>query len=228
MWQPVSIWVTETAAVFVKDWRCEFRTRYALNTVVLFALTTLVVISIALGPLGAASAAGENVLPVLLWLLLLFAVTAGLPRTFVHEEEIHTSTALRLAATPSALFAGKAAYSLTLVLALEVLVTPLYLGMFQLEVRSLGPFIAALVAGGYGLSVAGTLIASIIAQGRGRGTLFSVLSFPILLPLLLLVIELTRGAVVGDPPGVALQQLLLYDGSVTVAGFMLFPVVWNP
>jgi hypothetical protein len=26
----------------------------------------------------------------------------------------------------------------------------------------------------------------------------------------------------------ALLQLLLYDATVTVAGFMLFPVVWNP
>jgi hypothetical protein len=55
-----------------------------------------------------------------------------------------------------------------------------------------------------------------------------VLSFPILLPLLLLVVELTRSAVAGGLGGVALSQLLLYDASVSVAGLMLFPVVWNP
>jgi ABC-type transport system involved in cytochrome c biogenesis permease component len=54
------------------------------------------------------------------------------------------------------------------------------------------------------------------------------MAFPILLPLLLIAVELSRGAVAGDPAGVALLQLLLYDASVTVAGFMLFPVVWNP
>jgi len=45
---------------------------------------------------------------------------------------------------------------------------------------------------------------------------------------LILAVELTRNAVAGAPAGVALVQLLLYDGVVTIAGLMLFPVVWNP
>jgi heme exporter protein B len=97
--------------------------------------------------------------------------------------------------------------------------------------------VAALAAGGYGLAVGSTLVAAIIAQARTKGTLFSVLSFPVLLPLLLLVVELTRAAVSGDvgeasaaggAAGVALTQLVLYDASVSIAGLMLFPVVWNP
>ena len=75
-----STWAAEAAAVFVKEWRCEFRTRYALNTLALFALTTLVVVSFSLGPLGVAKAEGTAVLPVLLWIILLFSAAAGLPR----------------------------------------------------------------------------------------------------------------------------------------------------
>jgi heme exporter protein B len=221
-------WAAEATAVFLKEWRCEFRTRYALNTLGLFAFTTLVVVSISLGPLGIARAQGSAVLPVLLWLILLFSVAAGLPRAFIQEEESQTATALRLAATPSALFCGKLLYCLTLVGALEILVTPVYLTLMNLEVANPGLLIAALAAGGYGLAVGSTLVAAIIAQARTKGTLFSVLSFPILLPLLLLAVELTRSAVAGGLGGMALSQLVLYDGSVTVAGLMLFPVVWNP
>jgi heme exporter protein B len=221
-------WAAEAAAVFVKEWRCEFRTRYALNTLALFAFTTLVVVSFSLGPLGVMRSQGTSVLPVLLWIILLFSVAAGLPRAFVQEEETQTATALRLAATPSALFCGKLLYGLTLVLALEALVTPAYLIMTSLDVASPGLLAAVLAAGGYGLAVGSTLVASIIAQARSKGTLFSVLSFPVLLPLLVLAVELTRGAVTGEPGGVALPVLLLYDAAVTVAGLMLFPVVWNP
>jgi heme exporter protein B len=160
--------------------------------------------------------------------ILLFSVAAGLPRAFVQEEEAQTATALRLAATPSALFCGKLLYCLTLVAALEALLTPVYLVMMNLEVASPGLLAGSLAAGGYGLAAGSTLVAAIIAQGRSKGTLFSVLSFPILLPLLLLVIELTRNAVSGEPAGMALPQLLLYDASVTIAGLMLFPTVWNP
>jgi heme exporter protein B len=228
MYRDTSTWASEAAAVFAKEWRCEFRTRYALNTLALFAFTTLVVVSFSLGPLGVARSQGTAVLPVLLWIILLFSVAAGLPRSFVQEEETHTATALRLSATPSALFCGKLLYGLTLVFALEALVTPAYLMMTSLEVASPALLAGVLAAGGYGLASGSTLVAAIIAQARSKGTLFSVLSFPVLLPLLVLTVDLTRGATTGDPGGVALPVLLLYDAAVTVAGLMLFPAVWNP
>jgi heme exporter protein B len=223
-----SIWALEVGSVFAKEWRCELRTRYALNTLGLFAFTTLVVVAAALGPLGVSAARTGSVLPVLLWIILLFAAAAGLPRSFVTEEETGTATALRMAAPPSVLFAGKLAYGATLVLALELFVTPLFLAVMDLKVASPGLFTVTLAAGGYGLAAGSTLVAAIIAQARGKGTLFAVLSFPVLLPLLLLAVELTRAGVAGDSGGTALMQILLYDGSVTIAGLMLFPVVWNP
>jgi heme exporter protein B len=228
MWRDASTWAAEAMAVFAKEWRVEFRTRYALSSLGLFAFTTLVVVSVSLGPLGVSLAQGTAVLPVLLWIILLFSAAAGLPRAFVHEEETQTATALRLAATPSALFCGKLLFGLTLTFALEILVTPVYVAMTSLTVKSPGLLAAVLAAGGFGLAAGSTLVAAIIAQARAKGTLFSVLAFPVLLPLLLIAVELTRGAVAGDAADVALLQLLLYDASVTVAGFMLFPVVWNP
>ncbi len=74
----------------------------------------------------------------------------------------------------------------------------------------------------------GTLVAVMVAQARGRGTLFAVLLFPVLVPLLVMAVALTRQAVSGEPAPVELYQLLLYDASVIVAGLMLFPVLWNP
>ncbi|HKI86560.1 MAG TPA: heme exporter protein CcmB [Thermoanaerobaculia bacterium] len=228
MSRAVLSWWSEAIAVFAKDWRSEFRTRYALNTVALFALTTLVLVSLGLGPLGSQGAERATVLPTLLWLILLFASSAGLPRSFVHEEESGTAVALRLAATPSAIFVGKALFSLSLLLAIEALVAPLYLALVQLTVARPGLFVIVLVLGGWGVSLGSTLIAAIISQARGKGALFTVLAFPLLLPLFLLAIELTRTAIVGDPTGPALAQLALYDGALTVGPLMLFPSVWLP
>jgi heme exporter protein B len=221
-------WASEAVAVFVKDWHAELRSRHALHTVLLFAVTTLVTLTLALGPLGVSSGERLAVLPALLWVILLFAAAAGLPRGFVQEEETHTATALRLAATPSALFCGKALYSVTLLLALEVILVPLYVGMMQLPVASFGLLIAALAAGGLGLALASTLLAAIVAQAQGRGALYPILGFPVLIPLLLLSVELTRGAVAGSAAEGVLANLLLYDASMAVAGLMLFPLVWNP
>lgn len=227
MSRPVSSWVAETLAILLKEWRGELRTRYALNTVALFAVTTLVVVSINLGPLGVSRAA-LPVLPVVLWLILLFAASAGLPRSFVHEEEIHTAAALRLAATPSALYCGKMLYNLSLIYLLELLVAPLYLMLLELAVAEPVTFVAALAAGGFGLAAGSTLIAAMVAQARIKATLFAVLAFPVLLPLLVFAVQLTLGAVAGDPKNGLVELLILYDGTLLVAGLMLFPVIWNP
>lgn len=224
----VSSWLAEAAAVFAKEWRSELRTRYALSTLGLFAVTTLITVSISLGPLGVATMERTTVMPVLLWVILLFSVMAGLPRAFVHEEESKTALALRLAAEPSAVFVGKLAYSWTVVMALGALVVPLFSTMMQLEVKTPVLLLLAVVAGGYGLAAGGTLVAAIIAQARSSSGLFAVLALPVLLPLLVLAIDLTRASVAGDFVPVVPVQLLLYDASVTVAGLMLFPVVWNP
>lgn len=225
-----SAWIAEAAALFAKEWRSELRGRQAISTLALFAITTLVVLSLALGPVGVAREDRTWVAPVVLWILLLFSAALGLPRAFVREEESRTAAALRLAATPSAVFAGKLLYTLSLILGLEILVAPLFLAALQIELLQFGTFALALGLGGLGLAAASTLVAAIAAQGEGKTTLFSVLALPVLVPLLLLAVTLTRAAL--EPAGAGadgiVTQLLMYDGTVVVAGFMLFPAVWNP
>lgn len=217
----------ETWAILGKEWKCELRTRYALSTVFLFAVTTLVMVSLAVGPIGS-DPKTRPLLPVFLWLIVLFAATAGLPRTFVHEEESHSADALRLSARPAALFCGKCLYNLSLILALELAIAPLFIGMLKLPIERPGDFALALLGGGIGLAVGSTLIAAMVSQARSRGPLFAVLAFPILLPVLKLAIEGTLGAVLGEPAQMALMLAFLYDAMVTVAGLMLFPAIFNP
>jgi heme exporter protein B len=221
-------WAAEAAAVFVKDWRCELRTRHAVSTLALFALTTLIVASLILGPIGNDREMAQRVVPVLVWLILLFAAAAGLPRAFVHEEESRTAIALRLAARPSAIFAGKLLHVATLVALLELIVAPLAVVLFDLAVAQPWRFAAALAAGGLAVAGATTLLAAIVAQGRGASTLFAVLALPILLPALALAVGAARVALTGVGEGDLLSLLVLYDGSIVVAGFLLFPAIWNP
>jgi heme exporter protein B len=100
--------------------------------------------------------------------------------------------------------------------------------MVQLPVASPGLLVTVLAAGAVGLAAASTLVAVMVAQARARGTLFAVLLFPVLVPLLVMAVALTREAVSGEPAAVGLLQLVLYDASVIVAGLMLFPAMWNP
>jgi heme exporter protein B len=119
-------------------------------------------------------------------------------------------------------------YNLSLIMALEVVVVPLFVGMLALPIENRAAFAGGLLVGGFGLAVASTLIAAMVAQARARGPLFAVLAFPILLPLLKLAVDTSLGAVFGTPVDVALTLAILYDAMVLVASLMLFPAIFNP
>lgn len=219
-------WLVAAGAVCAKDLRAEFRTRYALSASGLFALTTLVAVSLALGPWGVE----QDLLAALLWIVLFFAALAGLARTFVHEEEAQTAPALRLAAPAGAVYLGKYLFNLVLLLLLEVLLVPLFIVLLGLHVGSAGLFVLVLLLGSLGLAGTTTIVAALVARASARGTLLTVLAFPLLLPLLLSAIagtRLTLAPAAGPGVGPFLQVLGAYAVALVTASLLLFPVIWN-
>jgi heme exporter protein B len=216
-------------AVFRKDVRAELRTRYALNAVGLFAASTVVALSLGLGPLPA-SPELPLIHAALLWIAVLFAAFTGLARAFVQEEEARTAAALRLSAAPLAVYLGKLLFNLLLLLFLDVLTAGLFVVLLRVEIGNVGMFVALLLAGSLGLVAATTLIAAIIARASVKGALFAVLSFPLLAPLLVVAIKGTALAIEGAPwaRGIApLQVLLSYTVALFTASLFLFGSVWE-
>ena len=225
MWR----FLAEAAAVAAKDLRAEFRTRVALNSLGLFALTVLAAVSYTVGPYRITPEDRPFLLAVLLWIVVFFAALAGLDRSFVKEEESHTAPLLRLAASPSAVWAGKLAFNLLLIYALMAVLVPLYCILMGYRLELVGGFLLILVLGGYTLAVVTTIIAAIIARALTRGALFSVLSLPLLLPLLIFLIQGTAGAAEGEVETVSntIRAVLSMGGIMTIVSAALFPVVWS-
>ncbi len=224
-----SILAKASWAVFRKDVRSELRTRYALNALALFAVSTVVALSLGVGPL---TNTPERPLihAALLWIAVLFAAFTGLARAFVQEEEARTAAALRLAAPPLAVYLGKLLFNLMLLLLLDLLVAALSVVLLHVEIGSPGLFAALLLAGSLGLVAATTLIAAIIARASVKGALFAVLSFPLLVPLLVVAIQGTALALEGrgwDRGAAPLQVLLAYTVALFTASLFLFGSVWE-
>jgi heme exporter protein B len=218
-------------AVFVKDLRSELRTRYALNTLVLFAASAAVAVSLGVGFIGLRRTEEALLIQAaLLWIALLFAALNGLSRGFVHEEETRTITALRLAAPPIAVYLGKLLFNLVLLAILDIVTTILFIILVRVEVGSPLAFVLVLSAGGVGLATATTILAAIIARASFKSALFAVLAFPLLVPVLIIAIQSTARAL--DTGGVvavlpAVQFLLAYALATFVASLMLFRFVWE-
>ena len=225
MWR----WLAEALAVAAKDLRTEFRTRVALNSLGLFALTVLAAVSYTVGPYRITAEDRPFLLAVLLWIVVFFAALAGLDRSFVKEEESHTAPLLRLAASPGAVWFGKLLFNLVLIYALMAMLVPLYCILMGYRILLVEGFLVILALGGYTLAVVTTIIAAIIARALTRGALFSVLSLPLLLPLMIFLIQGTAGAAEGtvDTVNNTIRAVLSMGGIMTIVSGALFPVVWS-
>lgn len=213
-------------AVLAKDVKSEFRTRYAVNAILLFAVMTLVAVSFSVGGVGL----DRTVQASLLWIIIYFSAMSGLSRAFVHEEDAKTAMALRLAAPPGAVFGGKLLFNYVLLSALELVIVPLFVGMMNVHVSGWPLFLAILLMGSAGLAVSSTMVAAIVSRANARGALFAVLAFPLILPLLITAIRGTQVALAaaafaaGTPE---LKLLVSYTGVEFVISLLIFRFVWE-
>jgi heme exporter protein B len=219
-------WLTGAIAVLQKDIQLELRSRYALNTLLLFAVSSLLIVAFAIG----GSPLDSDLRAVVLWIIILFSGIAGLAHAFVSEEERGTTLLLQLNATPSAVFTGKLMFNLFLSLLMNAVVAVAFAMVLGLDYSYLLTLAFILLLGAVGLSGATTLISAIIARTPNKGPLFAVLSFPILVPLLLSVISGTTKALEGTAVagvGSELATLVGYAGVVITASILLFDYLWR-
>jgi heme exporter protein B len=212
--------------IFQKDIRQEFKTRYSLNAIFLFALVTLVAVSFSIGTFNAS----EEIKSALLWIIIFFSAMSGLSHIFVREEEKHTADTLKLVTLPTPVFVGKFLFNLFLLLVLEIIIVPLFFAVMNFEVTGVALFISILVLGSLGLAAGATMTAAIISKASAKGALFAVLSFPILLPVIVAGINGTKISVTQEMFSEAageIQMLFAYSVVVITAAILLFEFVWN-
>ncbi len=220
-------WFRSVINIFRKDWHSELRTRYAISALVMFVVTTISIMVFALG----SESAPTDALSGMLWVVIFFASMSGLARTFVSEEERGTSMTLQLLAVPSAIYVGKLLFNLVLVVAVNTLTVVLYTIVLNgFVVKTFSIFAWTIALGSIGLAASSTIIAAIIAKANTKGTLYPVLSFPILLPLLLTCINATRlsteGAFLNESFG-EFQFLVSYIVVVITSSVVLFDYIWK-
>ena len=219
-------WLAGTWAVFRKDLRIELRNRYAVNSLLLFVLGALFLVLFAVGP----QPLSARVQSALLWIVMLFAASLGLGRSFVSEEEGGTALLLRLNTRASTVFVGKFLFNLLLVAGLTVVAAGAFLLLLDIPIRSPGLLSAVLGLGTLGLASATTLLAALVARAARRGPLLPVLLLPLLVPLLVSGTSATRKAMNGRPWVQAQDELLTlvgFAGATLSASIVLFDYVWE-
>ena len=211
-------------AVLAKDAVCEFRTRYAVGALIMFALTALSSISMTM----AGAVLPPEFAAALLWVVLFFCAMAGLARVFVQEQEAGTLAGLRLYASVLTVFFGKLLFNLVLLAGLTCLVVPLFIMFLNVQVGEWLPFILILAFGNAGIAAVSTLTAAMVMYAQGKHAVFTVLTFPVLLPQFLSAISATAEVLAGGAPEFSEFVFMAgYDAAVVAAGILLFDYLWQ-
>ncbi len=218
--------INSAIKILSKDIKSEIRNRYAINSLLMFVIVTISIIRFAIGN----EKIETEILSGLLWIVIFFSAISGLARVFIKEEEKETSFALKLSSDTNSVFLGKFFFNLILTYGLNIVILILFIAITNFNIGNFGGFIITVALGNFGLVTSSTIIAAIISKANTKGTLYPVLAFPILLPLLLTVIDATKLASSGEDTLTLMpdfQILAAYAVVVLVVSLMLFRFIWE-
>lgn len=162
-----------------------------------------------------------------LWLAVLFGMFPALARGFISEEELGTADLLRLGARPSCVFWGKWLFHMTLYAVLSAVLVPLYMLMIAPLEGAWWAWLALWGLGGVGLVTVLTLCGALVAGTASRGALLAVVTFPLLLPMVLMLIATTEQILQARPVWQSLQGILGYGLTLSTGAAWIFEKIWR-
>lgn len=208
-----------------KDLRLELRTKQTVGVASVFALLVVVAFAFTFVRTGADPATvGRGGL----WVAFLFAGTVGVMQTAGVEDRDAALEGLLLAPVDrSSVYVGKVISTAVFVVAVAVLTlaaSSVFLG-YPLPPEAVLPVVGVVVAAAFGFSAAGVVVAFLAVRSRLGELLVPVVLLPVVVPVLLAGVELTRGVAAGSLPASWLRLLLAYDGILLLAGVATFEYV---
>jgi len=213
-----------------KDLVVEVRSRELAYTTLFFAVACVLVFAFAFVREGRAlddAAAG------ILWVSIAFSGTLALGRAFERERQNETLKALLLAPTERpAVYLGKLAGLLLLMMGVELVVVPVVGLLFGAPIFR-APFLlgSLLAAGTLGFAGVGTLFAAMLVRAHSRDVLLPILLYPITVPVVIAGVRGTAAIFAADPNFDAawswLSMLIFFDAVFVTLAFWTFGPVMS-
>ncbi len=188
--------MSEWLTIFSKDVRVELRAKHTISSVFIFALIVLTLLSYTLGTYANLI---KDLVPVLIWIILLFSGVLSLNRTFVREKETGTLEGLLLSPIKNrSILIGKILYNLFIMLVLMIVIFPLSIVLFNLTVNfNMVLVFLEIFIGIIGFVIVGSIIASLVMDARAREVLLPVVLFPLLIPVVIPSVSASKKTIMG-------------------------------
>lgn len=219
-WRKVSLLVA-------KDWLVELRSREGFTVMLFFAVVMLFLFHFSLHPDRENT---STLAPGLLWLAIIFTGVLGLGKSFQIEQTNECLEQLLLIPGDRGnIYLGKLVGNVTAMLAVELLIIPLFALFFQIALWDrLLPLLVVALLGTIGFAAIGTLFSALTVNIRARDVLFPLLLFPLIVPVIIGTVTATGILIAGGSISEAsgwLKLLGVFDTIFLTIAYLTFEFV---
>jgi heme exporter protein B len=215
----------EITELIRKDFLLELRQRYAINGILLYVFSTIFVVQLCFGRV-----IDDKTWVALFWIILLFAAFNAVSKSFIQENSSRRLYYYMLA-SPVSVILSKMVYNAFLMVLLGSLSLLLYTVFMGFPAFDMRLFIPAFLLGSIGIAAALTMVSAIASRSGNNAALMAILGFPVVLPLLLILVKASQTALNGPVDDLKilsmLASVLLIDTVVLILAVILFPYLWR-
>jgi heme exporter protein B len=208
-----------------KEIRLEWRSKYAINGVLLYVVSTIFVCY-----LSFVSIPTKLTWNALFWIIMLFAAINAVAKSFLQESKGRHLYIYTLV-SPIALIIAKTIYNSLLMISLTAIALLFYVFIFPFPAETdILMYLVATILGSLSFATIFTMVSAIATKAGNGSMLMAILSFPVILPVIIVLIKLAKNAIDGLDRSVSLDDiglLVLINGLVMGVSLILFPYLWR-
>lgn len=210
-------------ALLRKDFQLDLRQRFALGSIILYVFASVFIIYLAFREIS------DQVWVILFWIVFLFTAVNAVLKSF-SQEGAKRNLYYYTIADPIAVISSKILYNFLVLLGIAILTGGLFSLFTRFPIISVGYFILTILLACLGIAANFSFISSIAYKTRNQSTMMMVLSFPVIIPLLLPVIQVTVktlevtswSRVQGE-----FYLLIAIDLIILALAFIIWPYLWR-
>jgi heme exporter protein B len=207
-----------------KEMILEWRSKYALNGILLYVVSTIFVCFLSFK---------QIVDPItwnaLFWIIMLFASVNAIAKSFIQENKGRQLYYYSIASA-KAVILSKIIYNIFLMLLLSTIAIVFYMLVFHNPIGDPLFYLVAVLIGSISFATVFTMISGIASKASNSGALMAILSFPVIIPLLMVLIKFSKNAMDGLDRSVSLNEigvLAAINLIVVTISLLLFPYLWK-
>jgi heme exporter protein B len=208
--------------LFKKDLLLEVRQQYSFYGVLLYIGATIFVLYLSV------DSPESNVWNGLFWVIQIFISVNAVAKSFLQESRGRMLYFYSIAG-PRDFVLAKLMFNSLLMLVMSVLSLALFSLFLGNPIQKAGAFIGLVLLGGWSLSLVFTFLAAIAAKAQQNAAIMAILGFPLIIPQLILLMNLSNRAFTENTsiPVVTIFLLVALNLMVILLAVILFPFLWK-